>query len=56
MSIVEREVADTVRVTDNPKKLKPLQFISTSISNQYSERVTYPMEIIMRKELTAIAR
>jgi hypothetical protein len=28
VSIVERDVADTVRVTESPKKLKPLCFVS----------------------------
>ena len=31
VSIVDRDVAETVRVTESPKKLKPLEIISNAI-------------------------
>lgn len=55
VSMVERDVAETVRVTLRPKKLKPLFDVSTSIQGEKITEWTYPMLIMMRIELTAMA-
>ena len=53
VSIVERDVADTVRVTERPKKLKPL-FELAVYNCEVNADSTYPILIMMRTLLTAI--
>jgi hypothetical protein len=40
VSIVEREVAETVRVTERPKKLKPLRCVSELLRELQNEVLT----------------
>lgn len=54
VSMVEREVAETVRVTLRPKKLKPLQSLSVC-DQRYVKKFTYPILIMIRTELIAMA-
>ena len=51
VSMVDREVALTVRVTERPKKLKPLRVLAPAFE---TESCTYPMLIMMRMLDTAI--
>lgn len=52
VSIVERDVALTLRVTERPKKLNPLAEVESSVGDvdsYYSYAQTYPMLIMIRR-------
>ncbi len=57
VSMVDRDVALTVRVTDRPKKLKPLRRLSVTSGLLLAEQAkarAYPMLIMMRMLETSI--
>jgi hypothetical protein len=54
VSIVERAVAETERVTERPKKLNPLLYVLELTANQ-GRRNTHPILIMIKTLLTAIA-